>query len=126
MKKEKKSLLFRVGRIIAFGRAQLLAGFYSVHVRIRKLHDNTYKKGGWYKGYSDKPYTSKIHKATLWAFVFSFFFFTVIQYALPSIFLKPNTVLAGTNSKIWTSQADFQGAATSSGIDFTSTVDSIK
>lgn len=116
--KQKKRLLFRVGRIIALSRAQLLDGFYSVHVRIRKLHDNTYKRGGWYKKYSDVPYTSHVHKATLWAFVFSFFFFTIIQYVLPSVFLKPNVALAGSNSKTWTTRADFETATTNSQVVF--------
>lgn len=86
-----------------------LEGFYSVHVKVRYLHDRAYQGGPrWYKNWSDKSYSSSVHKTALWGFVTSFLFFTLAQSIFPYLFsLKPHEVYAGSNSRTWTTNGDF-------------------
>lgn len=101
--------LYGMGALIARVRAGFMDGFYSVHVKIRSLHDKTYQKGGWYKRYSDNKYSSTLHKTMLSAFVLSFAFFSIIQSVFPYLFNvgRPNTVQAGSTTRKWTTVQDF-------------------
>lgn len=101
---------------------------YKLHIKIRYLHDATYLKVPVYKKYTDKGYSNTIHKTVLVAFISSFATFMFLQYGWPLLFnpAAPGTAYAGTNTKVWTTQADFQGATTNSNIDFTSTADSVQ
>ena len=100
--------------------AWLSAGYF-FHLWIRMLHDKTYEKVPVYKKYSDAPISSTVHKTVMWAFVASFTFFTLFQYVLPNIF-PANKAYASSNTKTWTTNADFAnnkssicGALTSDG-----------
>jgi hypothetical protein len=103
-----------------------MEGFYSVHINIRKLHDNTYQKIGWYKKYSDTKYSSSLHKATFSAFILSFVIFQGFQLLFPYLNLvRPNVVQAGSTIKTWTTTADFQSATTNSNVDLTPSADNV-
>lgn len=82
---------------------------YKLHLRVRYAHDVLYEKNRFYKNYSDKPWSSKVHKATVWAFIVSFTVFTFLQYVAPNIFnlAGPEKALASSIQKIWTTLADF-------------------
>jgi hypothetical protein len=110
-----RKLAYGLGRILAKIRASYLQGFYSIHVKIRKIHDKTYAKGGWYKGYSDTKYTSAIHKTVLFGFVFSFAFFTIFQSVVTNFIFPVKPVRAGTNSVTWSNYNDFTSNAVSTG-----------
>lgn len=72
------------------------------------VHDKTYQKGGWYKRYSDKPYSHSIHKSVLVSFVISFAILTILQTVIPALNLsRPNVAQAGSNTKTWTTNGDF-------------------
>lgn len=79
---------------------------YGIHLTIRMLHDKTYEKIPAYKNYSDKKYTSSVHKAVLTAFIASFAIFLAFQTLIPSLF-RPNSVRAATSNILWSSTADF-------------------
>ena len=90
-----------------------------VHLAIRLIHDRLYHRGKLYKHWSDKPYSSGVHKATVWAFIASFAVFTFLQYIAPQIFngLTPNKAYAGSNNKTWTSLTDFSAPVDSTGLN---------
>lgn len=67
-----KSLLVRLDMA-------LLEYLYGLHIRVRYLHDSAYKKGGWYKSYTDKHYTYKIHKTVFFGFLFSVVLYEVFK-----------------------------------------------
>jgi alpha-tubulin suppressor-like RCC1 family protein len=86
-----------------------LAGFYSVHIKIRYAHDKTYYINKTYKKWTDTKYSSAVHKSVLVAFVVSFAFFQGFQYLFPGFNLwNPNNALAGANTKTWTTRGDFE------------------
>jgi hypothetical protein len=97
----------------AFEKIRLMyysAGYF-LHLWIRMAHDKTYEKVPVYKNYTDKKYSSSIHKAILVSFVASFVLFSLAQSIFPKLFnLGAPTVQAGTNSKAWTTRGDFVGA----------------
>jgi hypothetical protein len=97
-----------LGKMIAKARLLYMEGFNSVHLRIRKLHDVSYFKNKTYKGWSDKKYSSAVHKTVLVTFIVSFVFFQGFQYLFPYFNLwNPNSALAGSTQKIWNTLADF-------------------
>ncbi len=88
MKKKGKqtNIFYRFGIAISKARLLYFEGLNFYHLKIRKLHDISYSKGGRYKKWTDKPYSSKIHNATLMAFIISITFFSLTQFLAPSIF----------------------------------------
>jgi len=91
---------------------------YSLHLFIRLAHDKLYSRNRGYKKWSDKSYSEAVHKATLTGFIASFLVFGFLQYAVPNMFdlLKSNEALAGSNSKTWTTNGDFNTNAATTGI----------
>jgi alpha-tubulin suppressor-like RCC1 family protein len=89
-------------------RLKILELRYLPHLEIRLVHDKTYAKGGTYKRYSDNPLTPYIHKATAFAFTFSFIIFTLAQLLFPIFNLwQADPVLAGAHSVTWSTTGDF-------------------
>ncbi|MCL5970058.1 MAG: hypothetical protein M1450_00955 [Patescibacteria group bacterium] len=56
-----------------------LERLYGFHIRVRYLHDVTYRKSKLYKAYSDKKITNAIHKAVFIAFLI-ILFLTFLYY----------------------------------------------
>jgi hypothetical protein len=81
---------------------------YLPHIQIRLVHDKTYAKNKTYKSWTDKKYSSTVHKVALTTFIISFVFFQGFQYLFPYFNLwNPNSALAGSTQKIWNTLADF-------------------
>jgi len=115
-KRKKKNFFYKFGRAVAKARLSFREGLYSIHVRQRYLHDVTYNKVGWYKNWTDKKYSASVHRAVFVAFIVSFVFFQGLQYLFPYFNLwNPNQALAGANQVTWTSQADFENNAVTTG-----------
>jgi len=105
---------FLSGKIFLQLRIWLLYVLYKIHLKIRYLHDRTYSKGGWYKSYSDRRYTSTVHRTVMTAFIASFATFLFLQYVWPNIFnpAVPQEVRAGSSFKEWTTRGDFNNGTT--------------
>lgn len=98
----------KLGNLFARMRVRFLELRYALHIRARYMHDKTYEKGGWYKNWTDKPYSSQVHKATFVAFIISFVIFSGAQNLFPYLFsLQPRPAQAESTNVTWTSQADF-------------------
>lgn len=95
--------------ILAYLRLKVMELRYMPHLEVRLVHDKAYAKGGTYKRYSDYPLTPYIHKATVFAFTFSFAIFTIFQLFLPNFFnlWHANPTLAGSVQRVWNTLADF-------------------
>lgn len=98
---------------------------YRLHLIVRLLHDKTYQNNRHYKRWTDNPYSDKIHKAIATGFVVVLLVLFSIQNIFPLLNpIKPNSVLAGANTKTWTTNGDFAynkstlcGATTVSGVN---------
>jgi len=112
-----------LGITIVYTRIAYMELNLRAHLAIRLVHDKLYHRGKMYKLWSDKPYSSTVHKAAVWGFILSFATFTFLQYITPEVFnsLAPNKVYAGANNKTWTTRGDFGTGTGSSGFAITGT-----
>jgi hypothetical protein len=105
---------------LAYIFAKFLEGFYSVHIKVRYLHDKVYARDGAYKKWSDKPYSRSVHRGLLLGFVVSFIIFSTLTNLFPDLFdiSKPRTAQAGSNSVTWTTKEDFSSALLTNQVNF--------
>lgn len=98
---------------------------YKFHLVVRLLHDKAYQNNRHYKRWTDNPYSDKVHKAIATGFVAVLLVLFSIQNIFPFLNpIRPSKVLAGANSKTWTTNGDFAynkstlcGATTASGVN---------
>jgi hypothetical protein len=103
----------KFGQLLTSLRLKFLELRYLPHIQIRLVHDKTYAKNKTYKSWTDKKYSSTVHKVALTTFIISFVFFQGFQYLFPYFNLwNPNNALAGSSSKTWTTTADFSTGQT--------------
>lgn len=116
IKKERLNIFKSLLGFFAKIRIGYLSAMYFSHLWVRMMHDKKYEKGGWYKKYSDKKFTSPIHKTVLVSFILSFVIFQGAQQLFPYLNLwKPREVKSAANSVTWTTKGDFSNNETSTG-----------
>ncbi|MDD3480729.1 MAG: fibronectin type III domain-containing protein [Patescibacteria group bacterium] len=105
-----EKVFYNLGLFINRVRLAYLEGLNKTHLKIRKLHDVTYQRGGKYKAWSDKPYSSTIHKTAMITFIASFVIFSLAQNIFPNLFnlTIPNNALAGSTQVVWTTKDHFE------------------
>jgi len=89
---------------------------YKLHLKTRKYHDVLVLKSPSYKKITESKYAIPVRNATISAFFVSLLIFTSLQYVVPLFnMFKPGEAYAGSNSRTWTSQADFTTNAATTG-----------
>ncbi len=82
---------------------------YKFHLKVRSVHDTLVIRVPVYKKATEHKLAVPVRNATVSAFLVSFLLFTFVQYVLPNLNLfTPNKAYAGSNSKTWTTNADFR------------------
>ncbi|MEI6267021.1 MAG: fibronectin type III domain-containing protein [bacterium] len=90
---------------------------YLPHLFARKPHDTAYKNIKIYKKYMDHPASGPINRSVVAGFLASTLIFLTLQYVMPNVFnlFTPNRVEASSTPITWTSNADFNTNAVTTG-----------
>ncbi|NTU69478.1 hypothetical protein HGB13_01430, partial [bacterium] len=72
------------------------------------MHNYFRSRSETYYKWSIAPKSNNIHKTTAIGFIFSVFFFTLIQFVFPNLFVpKVEDVFASSNSETWSTNSQF-------------------